>query len=241
MRRLCIAFLALAFLCSCNSGDLRSFWKDVPLLETDIRVSESRLAQFAELAVRAPESEALASLDILFDRLKENEVAYYVYCDWMDGAFYSIFSPCRNARLYSKAVDRMALDGIHSNSSLAPFLQRREWIQYNQKGLRATVPGVSFGNSETNRAMPQKTLVLVLDLSCPSCREALTRMASAPEWDGARHIAICCNYGPVPDIPGWEYISDKEAVSAVFDPEMTPVYFVTDADGIVETPYTLAL
>ncbi|MCR5407612.1 MAG: DUF5106 domain-containing protein [Bacteroidales bacterium] len=229
MKRLGTVILMFAFLLGCNENPVRSFWNDIPLLEKDIRVSEDRMAQFAEKAVRAPEVDALAAIDILFNRLKDDEVAYYVYSEWIDGAFYNILSPCRNATLYSKAVDRMAADGIISSSSLESFQRKREWIQFNQKGLKATVPGC---------VIHERTLVLVLDTGCPTCREALTKLSAQPEWADVRRIAVCFGYGQEPTVPGWEYISDPQA-SAVFDPKITPVFFVVAADGSVETSYTL--
>ena len=232
-----VCLLSLALIAGCRRGNtVRNYWDgvDITVTEANYKQCQDRFAVFAKQAVSAPVNDALVAMDTLLTRLQQDEVSYYVYSEWIDGAFYSLLSPCRNAELYSKAVDRMALDGILSTSSLEPYLKKREWIQYNQEGLRATVPGVSFSDSHS------KTLILVLDMSCPSCREALTKMAFLPEWDGTRHIAVCCNYGPVPDIPGWEFISNN-ATSTVFDPAMTPVYFVVNADGIVEKPYTLAL
>ncbi len=228
MRLLGIVLLTLALLTGCKNASVRSYWDDVPLLEDDIRVSEDRLAQFAELAVKAPQADAMAAIDALFDRLQEDDVAYYVYCDWMDGAFYSILSPCRSAMLYSKAVDRMVSDGILPSSYLDQYVQKREWIQYNQKGAISTIP------------VHERSLILVLDVGCPSCREALTKLASQTQWADARHIAVCCGYGTIPEIPGWEYIADTH-ISAMFDPKMTPLYFVVSADGTVETTYALAL
>ena len=98
---------------------------------------------------------------------------------------------------------------------------------YNQKGALATVPGVTFR---------ERTLVLVLDQGCPSCKEALDSLAA--QWPDARRIAVCCGYGAIPAQPGWEYLTEEPS-RAVFDPKMTPIYFVVSPDGIVETPYTL--
>lgn len=219
--------LCLALLSGCQASGIRSFWNNVPLLEEDINISEDRFAQFAEQAVAAPEEEALSALDILFDKLNSDTVAYYIYSDWVDAAFYNLLSPCRSAALYSTAVNRMVADGILTDSDLEPRIQRREWLQYNLSGAQATVPGT---------VIKERTLVLVLDQGCPSCKEALSSLAAA--WPDVRRIAVCCGYGAVPAVPGWEYLKDNQS-SAVFDPRMTPIYFVVAADGTVETPYTL--
>ena len=80
----------------------------------------------------------------------------------------------------------------------------------------------------------------MLDPSCPSCREALQKLASDPEWADIHRLAVFCGYGSLPDIPGWESVS-LMGDSSVFDPQLTPVYFVVAADGTVERGYTLAL
>ena len=180
----------------------------------------------------ADEADALASMDVLYDKLKEDEVAYYVYSGWMDGAFYNILSPCRNAVLYGKAVDRIVSDGILSESEYARFKQNLKWMGFNREGDAATVPGVELDG--------RRTLVLLLDPGCPSCREALTVLAEKPDWADVRHVAVICAPGPDPDIPGWDYFFPEDA-SDVFDPSMTPVYFVISADGVVESTYQPAL
>ena len=232
MKHSAVFILCLALLTGCQASGIRGFWNDVPLLEKDLSVSEDRFATFAEQAVSAPEEDALAAMDDLFDKLKEDPVAYYIYTEWMDGSFYSPLSPCRNAVLYDKAVDRIVADGILTADECEPFLQKREWILYNREGAKATVPGISEFNA--------RTLVLVLDMSCPSCREALQKLAEDPQWNDVKKLAVCLGYGPQPSVPGWDYLFPENG-DVVFDPNMTPVYFVIAADGTVERGYTLAL
>lgn len=231
MRKFAPALIFLALLTGCQVAGVRSFWKTHSIDYTDIQAAQDQFADFAELAAAAPLDEALEAVDVLFDKLKQDTVGYYIYCDFVDAAFYNILSPCRSAAIYSKAVDRMLADGILTPLDYRPYLQRREWILYNVPGGMATVPGAVISG---------RTLVLVIDKGCPSCREALGILSSSPEWEGLRHIAVCLGYGPSPDIPGWEYLEPENA-SAVFDTGMTPIYFVAAADGTVETGYTLAL
>lgn len=230
MKRIAELILVLALFAGCQGKDLRSYWDDVPLLEDNVRDSEDRFAEFAELAVKAPREEAAAALDRLFDRLKENEVAYFVYSDWMSAAFYNPYSPCRNFFLFNKAVDRIFSDGIISEGDCPYLLQQREWMSYNLAGNRAVVPGVEFG---------EKTLVLVLNLSCPSCRDAIRKMDKEGSWRGLRKVAVCCGWGPAPENEGWEIVMNPDHASEVFDIEMSPFYFVVGSDGVVETTYTI--
>ena len=232
MKHLSTFVLSLAFLAGCQVTDVSTFWNTRDIDYSDIRAAEDQFADFAELAVRAPEQDALQALDVLFDKMKQDTVAYYIYSDWMDGAFYNPLSPCRHATLYSKAVERILSDGILDEHECDPFLQKREWIGFNQQGTKAIVPGISRFDT--------RTLVLVLDLGCPSCREALETLAADPRWEGVKRMAIGLGYGPEPAVPGWEYLFPENA-AAVFDIHMTPVYFVVAADGTVESDYTLAL
>lgn len=221
----------LLCLVSCHEQGIRSFWKTHSIDYTDIDAAQDQFAAFAEQAVAAPEKEALAALDVLFDQLKRDEVAYYIYADWMAGAFYNLLSPCRSPQLFSRAVERMVKDGVMTDTACESFVRQRDWIQYNQAGRPATVPGLSFTS---------RTLVLVLDLGCSSCREALEKLGADPRWEGLRQVAVGCGYGPVPTVPGWEYLTPENA-AVVFDPRLTPIYFVVGADGVVEQSYTLAL
>lgn len=232
LRNLSVIAVSLVLLVGCQGNNVKSYWNNHRFNFDDVQTEQDFFADFAELAVASPQKDALAGLDRLFNKLKKDEVAYYVYLNWINGAFYSVYSPCRSVSLYSRAVERIVSDGILSESECEPYLQKREWIQYNTPGSLATVPGVIIGGT--------RTLVLVLDKSCPSCKEALNKFALNPEWADARRIAVCCGYGRVPEVPGWEY-TDAESLSAVFDPQLTPVYFVVGADGIVETGYRPAL
>ena len=232
MKHLRIAILGLALLAGCRAADVSTFWDSHSIDYSDIRAAEDQFADFAELAVSAPEQEALAALDVLFDQLKRDTVGYYIYSEWMDGAFYTLLSPCRNAALYGKAVDRIVADGILESYEYEPFLQKREWIQYNQEGTKAIVPGISRFDA--------RTLVLVLDLGCPTCREALETVAANPQWSNLKKLAVGLGYGPRPEVPGWEYLFPENGTT-VFDLHMTPIYFVVAADGTVESGYKPAI
>ncbi len=232
MRYSLTVLLCLALLAGCRAAGVGNFWEKHSIDYTDISAAEDQFADFAELAVAAPEEEALAALDGLFDRLKRDTMAYYIYSQWMDGAFYNLLSPCRNAALYGKAVDRFVADSILTRNECDPYLRRREWIGYNLAGAPATVPGWVPGDS--------RTLVLVLDLGCPSCREALEKLSGDPQREGMKKLAVCLGYGPEPAVPGWDYLFPENG-SAVFDIGMTPVCFVVAADGTVESGYSLVL
>jgi len=232
MRKSLSFILCLALLVGCQATDVRSYWSGRNLDTTDMTAAEEQFADFAELAVSAPQEDALAAMDSLFNRLKKDPVSYYIYSDWMAGAFYSILSPCRDAALFGKVVERMTTDGILETETLANFVQMNEWMGYNQEGSDALIPG-------SYRPDSSRTLVLILDLGCPSCRESLEIMAQRPEYSGIKKMAICLGYGPRPEVPGWEY-SFPENATSVFDPNMTPVYFVVDAQGKVERGYTPA-
>lgn len=224
--------MALLLAYGCGRTTVKGFWNSHSTDLTDIRAAEDQFADFAELAVAAPESEAIAELDILYNFLAGNEVLYYIYSSWMEGAFYSLYSPCRNSALFSHAVERMLKDGVMTMEDIEPLARERSWMENNLPGQEATVPGVLLDG--------RRTVVIVLDFGCSSCHKALTELKSNPICKDNRLVAINCGKGPVPDVPGWEYYSPDNA-EAVFDPHMTPVYFIIAADGSVDTSYTLVL
>jgi hypothetical protein len=231
-KRVLALSLMILTLTSCHEQGVRSFWKTHSIDYSDYQAAENQFADFAEMAVAAPEKEALKALDVLYDQLKKDTVAYYIYSGWMEGAFYNLLSPCRNAPLFAKAVKRMETDGLFCQDECEPYQQKLNWLQYNLLGEKAVVPGMdTFG---------ARTLVLVLDLSCPSCRQALETLAEAPQWEGLDKVAVGCGRGPRPEVPGWNYLFPENATD-VFDPHLTPIYFVVAADGTVEIPYSLAL
>ena len=246
LRQVLALFFTLAVLLSCQSGkkpassvisteaekSLSDFWdRHDWRLDEDLDISEDRFAEFAELAAAAPKEEAVAALGALLDSLKaQDEVAYYIYAGWVEGAFYHPLSPCRDFDLYSYAVDRFATDGVFSTDECAPLLRKQHWMSLNLQGEKAVIPEAD--------PKGRNTLVLVIDLSCPTCREALGRLAN--EWAEARHLAICCGHGNLPDVPGWEYQQETD-VSNWFDLHMAPVYYVIDPAGVVIQSYTPAL
>lgn len=231
MRRLSLYILCLALLSGCQTGNVASFWDGRSVVVEDIAASEEQFAEFASAAAKALPQDALHAMDVLFDKLKEDPVDYFIYAEWMD-AFYDILSPCRSALLYGKAVERLVSDGILTDNEYAHFQKRLEWMQFNTEGSPAMVPGCSRFES--------RTLVLVLDLGCPSCREALEKLGSAPEWNGVRKIAVGLGNGPQPSVSGWEYLFPENGTSC-FDIHTSPIYFVVAPDGTVEKGYTSAL
>ena len=232
MKRKIFPLFALLLLALSCGNDVVDYWARHGIGYDDVDAACDRFAVFAEKAVAAKEEDALAAMDNLFDLLKEDEVAYYLYTDWMDAAFYSPLSPCRSAAMYAKMNERLSSDGILSENDCAEYRLKLEWIRKNCEGSPAEAPDVCFDG--------QRTLVLVLDLGCPSCREALGALSSNPEWDGVRRIAVCCGFGPEPILPGWEYVY-PEYPTDVFDPGLTPVYFVVAEDGTVESSYKPAV
>lgn len=232
MRRWVGIFLIPVLLAGCRETRVRDFWNTHSTDYANMEAAREQFVDYVKIASTVDEATALASLDMLFDKMKEDEVAYYTYTRWMNGIFYHPLSPYRSVAFYAKLVDRLSSDGIFLEEECIPYRQQLAWLKLNLAGDRATLPGVDLDE--------RRTLILVLDLGCPSCREALTALSAAPEWADVRRVAIGCGHGPEPDIPGWDYYFPEDA-AAVFDPEITPVYFVVSADGTVEKSYTPAL
>ena len=230
MRKLSALIVLALSVAACRQPEIVRFWNTHSIDYSDINAAENQFADFAEMAVDAPEKEALKAMDVLYDKLKEDEVAYYIYSDWVESAFYNLLSPCHSPALFRKAVDRIVKDGIIPAGTHDPFVKKGEWSGYNLQGSVATVPGV---------VIRERSVVLVLDQGCSSCRQALESMKV--KWpDPMRRIAVCCGYGPAPEVEGWAYVM-ADSSAPVFDPRMTPIYFIVAQDGTVEVSYATVL
>ena len=232
--RYTIAVLAVMLAaCSPKSG-LSSFWKDVDVsaVKSDFDGAKKRFTEFAELSLKAPSEEAGKALDVLFDRLAADEVAYYVYEEWCEGAFYNLLSPYRNAALFEHVAARVEADGIMTDE-LPRIQSLRRYNSLNLKGQQITLPDDLTLPDGKPLEYPagEEVTVLVINPSCRSCLPALRTLADAP----GRHIAICFGTREVPSVPGWEYCHTAE-IRRFFDTEAAPFWFAADAGGTVTIP-----
>jgi len=235
MKRLTAIVILLSLLTGCRSSGVRGFWDDVDICVTSSNFDEAqdRFADFAELAVAAPTEEACAELDALLDKLRADEVSYYVYEEWMEGAFYNFLSPCRNVSLFNHALDRLLADGI-MRDQMDRLLNLKYYNSINLKGQKCTIPPLhDVTGAKVEVPAGQATTILVVDASCRTCAAALSTLVSTE----GRHVAICFGRLDPPQVPGWEYCFSSD-VYDTFDTEAAPFYFTVDASGVVTTPYS---
>ena len=223
-------FIALILLlAACNAGGrLRGYWKDgITVTENNYSQVEERFARFAEFLVAAPPGQAAEALDDLFDRIKEDEVSYYIYSDWIESAFHNYFSPCRNPDIFRKAAERFAEDGILNIETVERLQALAAQDQLNRQGGPCTVP------DEAKTEGP--TLYLVLNLDCRTCLQSLAALSG--EYPEAEHIALCFGYNQIPEVSGWKYLK-PEGLDEIFELEAAPFWFLTAADGTIQIPYS---
>ena len=225
-----ISMLAL-LISACNGGsELAGYWGEegVTVTESNYRETQDRFARFAELLVAAPQEEAADALGDLFKRLRDDEVAYFVYAEWIEAAFHNYFSPCRNTELFDVAVRHFSSDGILGKEEVARLQKLSAMDKLNLRGERCTLPE---GASADGPA-----LYLVLDLDCRTCLQSLAAMADVhPE---AEHIALCFGYSRTPEVPGWKYLR-PDGMKDIFELAAAPFWFLTDAEGTVSIPYSM--
>lgn len=229
MRRLFPYIVLALLLAACTAGGrLRDYWKDgISVTEENYPQAEERFARFAELMVAAPPGQAAEALDDLFDKMKEDEVSYYIYSDWIESAFHNYFSPCRNPDIFGKAAERFAEDGILSPEEAERLLDLAAKDRLNRPGEPCVVPE----GAEADR----EVLYLVLNLDCRTCLQSLAALAC--EHPEAEHIALCFGYNPIPEATGWKYIK-PEGMDSIFELEAAPFWFLKAADGTVAIPYS---
>ena len=242
MRKNLILLSALAVLisgCRDNSG-IRSYWASHSVdVESDFKAAESQFTDFVELASAAPEADAFAAIDMLLAKARKNEVAYLVYSEWIYKGFSSIFSPCRSCPIFVHAADKILSHGILRDELSEQYKLRREFCRYNRVGDTAVIPATLPSDGLVLDPTPSsRTLYLVVDQDCPSCRESMARIKSSDNPD-IYLVALCYGYGPLPSDTGWNCFRldpDQE----IIDTREAPFFFVVSEDGIVEESYTPA-
>lgn len=230
MRRVVLLILVAAatLISGCrNSSGVRGYWSSRTPDVTDYPAAEDEFARFAELAVQAPEADAFAAVDQLLKKAaRQDEVTFLVYSDLFIRAFSLPASPCYNAALFVHAADKILSHKGLDAYTAGELRRRRAFCLFNRVGERATLP--------VDIPLVQRTLFLVVDQDCPSCR---TAMEGFPDWPGTWRVALCHGHGPLPEVPGWDCFP-LSADQEILDVREGPFYFVTSEDGIIEISYT---
>ena len=214
--------------CRSNSG-IRDYWSERTPNIDDITAAEEEFTNFAELAVAAPEAEAFRAVDQLLRKASKDEVTFIVYTDWIARGFGLIASPCYSTPIFTHAARTILRKGILDSYLTAEYKKRLEFCSHNRAGEKAALP--------LELPLAERTLILVVDQDCPSCRKAMQRLALNNE--GQHLVALCCGHGPLPDEPAWECLRLPHD-QTIFDAGQSPFFFIIGADGTVEQTYKSA-
>lgn len=241
MRKAALILTAIAAIisgCRDNSG-VRGYWSSRALSIEDYPAAEEEFANFAELAVQAPEADAFAAVDMLLDKASKDEVTYLVYSDLILRAFGLLASPCYSGPIFIHAADKILSQGVVDAYTANQFEKRREFLLHNKVGDKAEIPELLDVNDQSFQfPLVQRTLFLVVDQACPSCTAAMSHFFST-EWKDDWLVALCCGKGPLPIEPGWDCYRLPYS-QTIFDTHEAPFFFVTAPDGTVEKSYTSA-
>lgn len=235
MRRVALILAAAAAIlsgCRDNSG-IRGYWSErTPNLD-DVAASEEEFTDFVEQAVQAPRADAFAAIDLLLKKARKDEVVYLVYADWIIQGFSSIASPCYSCEIFVHAADKVLKQDIVHGESRLRYEQRRNFCLHNRVGDKAEIPELMDGDK---LEMNGRTLVLLVDQDCPSCRESMQFFAT-PKWEGTTKVALCYGHGRLPEEPGWDCrrISEEQTI---LDAREAPFFYIISPDGTVEKTYT---
>ncbi|MBQ4286360.1 MAG: hypothetical protein II720_07830 [Bacteroidales bacterium] len=238
MRSFALALAAaVAIFSGCRNDGIRGYWSSHPVSIEDYAAAEDQFAEFAELAAKAPRKDAFAALDMLLKKAAEDEVTYYVYTDFIARAFSLLASPCFDCELFRHAADKVIAKGILSPYSTQEYESKLRICLHNRLGDKVLLPEVwQSDGTDVDIPLTQRTLFLVVDQDCSSCRASMGRL-SGPEWADTWLVALCYGHGPLPDVPGWDCFrigGDQD----VLDVRQGPFYFVSSEDGIIEKGYT---
>ena len=211
--------------CRSDSG-IRNYWAERTPDIGDIEAAEEEFTDFAELAVRAPEADAFRAVDQLLRKASKDEITFIIYTDWIARGFGLVASPCYSAPIFTHAAKTILSKKILDSYLTGEYKTRLEFCSHNKVGDKAELP--------LDLPLEGRTLVLVVDQDCPSCRKAMDRLASAHE--GVRLVALCCGHGALPGVSGWDCLRLPQD-QKIFDAGQSPFYFIVGADGIVEQTY----
>ena len=236
MRTFVLALAATAAIisgCRDNTG-VRGYWSSRDLNLDNYDAAEEEFADFVELAYSAPEKDAFAAVDKLLKKARKDEVTYLVYADLILRGFSSIGSPCRSCPIFIHAADNILSHGIPSGDMTIRYQKRRELCLHNGVGDVAQIP--QLADSVQLEFGGRRTLILIVDQDCSSCRQSMDRF-STEKWNGTALVALCYGHGPLPERPGWECyrLSHKQTL---VDTREAPLFYVISPDGKIEISYT---
>lgn len=236
MRRFALILAAaVAIISGCRDrSGIRGYWYSRDVGIEDFKAAEEQFADFAEMAVSAPRRDAFAAVNALLKKASGDEVTYLVYTDWISRAFGLIASPCYSPDIFIHAADKILSKGMLSGSATDEYRRKREFCLHNRQGSKVLLPYLAEGEEPV--PLVQRTVFLVVDQSCPSCRESMVRFLS-PEWSDAWLVALCYGRGPLPEERGWD-CRRLSPDQTVLDVRQGPFFFVTTPDGRIEQSYT---
>lgn len=227
-----IASAAIISGCRDNTG-VRGYWSSRDLNLDNYAAAEEEFTDFVELAFAAPEKDAFSAVDMLLQKARKDDVTYLVYADLIIRGFSSIGSPCRSCPIFLHAADNVLSHGLPSGDMTLRYQKRRNLCLHNNVGEVAEIPELAGHDSLD---ISGRTLILVVDQDCSTCRQSLERFDS-DKWAGTTLIALCCGHGPIPERPGWKCYQMSRS-QTLLDTRETPFFYVISLEGKVEIPYT---
>ena len=236
MKRFAVAILiaSASIISGCrNNSGVRGYWSSRTLDVDNYKTAEEEFADFVELASAAPQADAFAAVDMLLKKARKDDVTYIIYADLIMRGFSSIGSPCRSCPIFLHAADNILSHGIPSGDMATRYQKRKELCLHNNVGDIAEIPKLA-GNKTLE--LTRRTLVLVVDQDCSTCRQSMERFSS-DKWDDAALVALCYGHGPLPEQPGWECYQMSRS-QALLDTAEAPLFYVISPDGKVEISYT---
>lgn len=197
IRRLLILMAAsVAILCSCSSLEkqMAEYVASADMKFEDISVTMDAFAEYAELLAKADSAAAASSLLSLMDRLSTEEIAYYIYNEWIEEVLHAPISPVRSDELFVVWSERVISDGVLDRGLLEKIGREADCCRRLRPG--SMVPDFTlvdeFGAEFSLVSFVGEPLVVfAADLSCSSCREALLAYDTSPS--GTRYVAVIAN------------------------------------------------
>lgn len=217
-----------------DSSGVRGYWSSHTPDISDYAAAEEEFADFALMASQAPEEDAFAAVDMLLAKARKDEVTYLVYTDLIERGFSLIASPCHSCVIFIHAADKILSQGILDGFAAEQYKVRREFCLHNRVGDKAEIPLLDA--SQPASPDGRRTLYVVVDQDCPTCRQSFGKFSSE-QWSGVAKVALCYGRGPLPKDKEWQCYRLAQD-QTIIDTRQGPFYFVAAPDGTIEITYT---
>lgn len=252
--------LTVASFCftSCGSVQerkLKLWWEDADFsvneAVSDIDRLEEHFAGYCELLSDVSLQVASESICSFVDKLKNNELLFYIYYEMFCSALYSIDSPFRNEVLFDVYLDKAMNSGVFKGYEMERINNIASLSKLSRPGEKIPDSEIlSLSGESVNLhdflSSVEQTLMVVVDPNCPYCLEIVDKIENditvkEMTEDGRLKMLLLSVF---PDISTmsracdnvssfWNIFVAGHDIDKVIDRSLSPSYYLIGKDAVV--------